>query len=425
MEIYAIQQGDNIESIANKYGISVERLISDNGLINPYSLVIGQTLVILFPERSYTVKSGDTLTTIAENNGISIMQLIRNNSFLYDREFIYPGESLVISYNTVKDIQVNGYSYVFLNQDILIKALPYLTYISIFNYRISEHANIINYGDDTEIIRLAKEYDTMPLLMISTYSPTGELNVEFVYEILLDNKLQDKLINEMLQIIRSKGFKGINFLISYITEYNQNLYLNFLSKLSWALRNESYIFMVTINPDYNPPYKNLDYESISLLVDRIIFLQNVWDINKQPPSPISNISLIRPFIEHVTSTVPSKYISLGKPIVGYDWELPFVPNETLAKLMSINSTITLAYDQSAVIELDEESQTPHYDYTRSTVGAPENHIVWFIDARSISALDDVLIDYNLIGTGLWHLTSYNQQLYSMINALFNIIKFPS
>lgn len=424
MEIYVVQQGDNIEIIANKYDISVERLISDNGLINPYSLVVGQSLLILFPEKSYTVMLGDTLETIAESNGISFMQLLKNNPFLYDREFIYPGESLVISYNTLKDIQVNGYSYVFISPDTLARALPYLTYISIFNYKISENGDIINYGDDTEIIRLAIEYDTMPLLMFSTYLPTGELNVEFVYELLLDNELQDKITYEILQIIRTKGFKGINFFISNITEYNQNLYLNLLSKLSLALRIEGYIFMVTISPDYNPPYKNIDYERISLLVDRIIFLQNVWGMNKQPPSPISNISLIRPFIEHVTSIVPSKYISLGKPIVGYDWELPFISNVTTAKLMSLNSSITLAYDQSAIIQFDDVSQTPHYDYTRSSVGAPEHHIVWFIDARSIKALDEIIIEYNLIGTGLWHLTSYNQQLYSMINALYNIIKIP-
>lgn len=98
MEIYIVKHGDNIESIANKYGITVERLITDNGLINPQSLVIGQALVILKPKITYTVMSGDTLESIANINHISLMQLIRNNPFLYDREFIYPGEGLVIQY---------------------------------------------------------------------------------------------------------------------------------------------------------------------------------------------------------------------------------------------------------------------------------------------------------------------------------------
>jgi spore germination protein len=60
MDIYVVQSGDNIQLIVNKYGITVERLISDNGLINPYSLVVGQTLVILYPKKTYIIKQGDT-----------------------------------------------------------------------------------------------------------------------------------------------------------------------------------------------------------------------------------------------------------------------------------------------------------------------------------------------------------------------------
>lgn len=46
MDIYVVQNGDTINSIADKFGISVERLISDNGIINPSTLVVGQTIVI-------------------------------------------------------------------------------------------------------------------------------------------------------------------------------------------------------------------------------------------------------------------------------------------------------------------------------------------------------------------------------------------
>lgn len=241
----------------------------------------------------------------------------------------------------------------------------------------------------------------------------------------MNSELQDNLIINMLELIKSKEYKGINFLVSNITEYNQNLYLNVFSKISNALRKEGYIFMLTISPNYSLTYINLAYQRISLFVDRIIFLQSIWGKNNQPPSPISNISFMKPFIEHVTNIIPSSYVSLGKPIIGYDWQLPFVPNFTKAKIMSLNSTIDLASEQSAVIQFDEVSQTPYYNYTRNIDGAPENHIVWFIDARSLQALDNIIIEYDLVGTGLWYLTGYNQQLYSMINGHFNIIKFTT
>ena len=429
MDIYIIQPGDNINTIADKYGMTTERLISDNGLINPYALVPGQALVILHPKTTYIVKQGDTLASIAASNEITFLQLVRNNPFLYNREHIFPGEALTIEYSTLRDVQVNGFTYVFINRDILTRALPYLTYLSVYNYRIMEDAVIIDYGEDNEVIKLTKEYNTLPLLMISAFSPTGELNLESVYEYLLDNEMQDRLFQEMLRIIKQKGYYGINIMIGNLKDYNQNLYINSFTKLSRVLRNEGYYFMLTINTDYGETtddvsaYENIDFNSISQLVDRITFLQNIWEKRKLPPAPISDISLIEPFIKQVASSVSSKKISIGKPLIGYDWTLPFAPNISSVYSLSLNSAITLAYEQRVTIQFDEQSQTPYYTYIKANVNGPENHIVWFIDARSIKALEEIIIDNNLIGTGLWNITSFNQQLFSVINVSFLITKF--
>lgn len=430
MEIYVIKAGDNINSIAEKNDISAEWLIGDNGLINPNALVVGQALLILHPNKTYIVQKGDTLATIAASNEISILQLVRNNAFLYDRKYIYPGESLAISYDTSRDIQVNGYTHALVSQDILKRALLYLTYLSVYNYRISENAIVTSYDCDDELIKLSKKYDTIPLLMISAFSPKGELNVESTYGLLLDEERQNKLISETLQIVKSKEYSGVNLLIGNITKYNQHLYLNAFTKISKILKNEGYLFMITISSDYlketngSLAYKNIDYYSISLLVDKILFSQDIWGKKTSPPSPISNISLIRPFIEDITDLVSPSVISIGKPLLGLDWALPFNSSAPDINILSLNSAISLAYDQHVTIQLDEESQTPYFTYNKSNFRNMENHIVWFIDARSIKALESVIIDYGLEGTGLWNIASYNQQLFSAINAVFNIVKFP-
>jgi spore germination protein len=187
--------------------------------------------------------------------------------------------------------------------------------------------------------------------------------------------------------------------------------------------------MLTINPnldDVNRPlsHEDIDYKSISLIVDRLIILKGVFGVNKQPPSPVSNISIIRSFIDYLTDQIAPDILSIGKPLIGYDWSLPYTPGSN-ARSMSLTSTITLAYEQRALIKLDEESQTPYYNYTSSYVGPPQSHIVWFIDARSIVALDDVIIDYGLVGSGAWNITTSNQQVWSIINARFSIVKLQT
>lgn len=62
MEIYVVQQGDSIYSIAERYAISPDKLVDDNGLIYPYNLVNGRALIITFPKQTHTVRGRRNLT---------------------------------------------------------------------------------------------------------------------------------------------------------------------------------------------------------------------------------------------------------------------------------------------------------------------------------------------------------------------------
>lgn len=64
---YTVQKGDNVASVANKFGISSNTILYANTDIKNNSLKIGQTLTILPVDGvPYTVKKGDTLSSIAK-----------------------------------------------------------------------------------------------------------------------------------------------------------------------------------------------------------------------------------------------------------------------------------------------------------------------------------------------------------------------
>lgn len=71
---YIVRPGDNINSIANKYGVSVSKLIQDNGLENTNSLVPGQALVITYPSQIHIVEEGDSLLGVARKYNVTEMQ---------------------------------------------------------------------------------------------------------------------------------------------------------------------------------------------------------------------------------------------------------------------------------------------------------------------------------------------------------------
>jgi len=171
--IHVVQPSENIYSIAEMYGVSVLKLIQDNELENFNDLVPGQTIVIVYPKLTYTVQEGDTLLGIATANDITVMQLLRNNPYLENRNYINPGEIIVISYDTNGKLTTNGFAYPFINKETLRKTLPYLTYLTVFNYSATSDGGIISYYDDTESIRLAKEYGAIPLMMMTTLTAQG------------------------------------------------------------------------------------------------------------------------------------------------------------------------------------------------------------------------------------------------------------
>ena len=427
MEIYIVQTGDDIYSIADRYGVPITKIIQDNGLVNPYNLAIGQAIIIVFPSQTHIVVEGDTLASIANNYGVTVMQLLRNNSFLTGRKYIYTGETIVIKYNTNQKVSIIGFTYAFINKDILIKTLPYLTYLSIFNYRITEGGEIITYDDDSELVKLAKDYGVVPLMMLSVLSLQGEPNIVLEYDILLNEQMQNRLITNILNTLKSSGYNGINLLISVINESNQSVYWDFIKKISNALNNEGYFFYITINPkmtsiDDKISFEQLDYLSISKLVSGIVFLQYVWVSKAGPPSPVSDFTMIRNFINYTITKAPPEAVSIGNPLIAYDWELSKDELIKPPNSLSLNAAIIFAYDLGATIQFDETTQTPYYQYQTIYSSRVIDHMVWYIDVRSINALFKLINEKTLAGSGIWNIMIYYQQIWTLIISQYEIEK---
>ena len=99
---YSVRRGDNLWALANRYGTTVERIKRENNLRNS-TLQPGQRLVLRgsgAPSSgggaSYVVRRGDTLGKIAQARGISLNRLMSANG-LSSRSTIYPGQKLVIT----------------------------------------------------------------------------------------------------------------------------------------------------------------------------------------------------------------------------------------------------------------------------------------------------------------------------------------
>ncbi len=427
MDIYVVKKGDTVESIGKMFGMDSNKIIQDNGLRYPHNLIIGQAIVIAYPEQTHVVQEGENLSSIAEAYGISVMQLLRNNPFLSDRDFIYPGETLTISYNTIRPISTMGYTYPFVDMKILIKTLPELTCLSIINYTSTERGEIIEYRDDSKIISSAKAYGTIPLMLSTTLSPIGTPNLSVAQSILTNENYQNVNIEESIKIIKRKGYGGMNVVFNYLNKENESRYIVFATKISKRFREEGLLFYLTINyVEYlvgdEISYDKVVYSNFSTLADDVIFLKFKWGSFYDPPAPVANLTNMRKLVSYVVTEIPSDMVDIGIPLLGYDWQLPYVPEESSASSLSIDSVLELAQEVGALIQFDEVSQTPFFEYFQHVLGDSYPHIIWFVDARSIQGVTKLIIDYQLNGKGVWNIMQYNAPVWTVINATFDIIK---
>ena len=420
MIIHIVQSGETIESIANTYGISASRLIIDNDLTNFNQLVLGQTIVIAIPEKTYVVMEGDTVESIADKNGISIRELLQNNSFLYNRNFIFPGETLVISYGTVSNsVNTNGYAYPFIDFNILKRTLPYLTFISIFGYLIKADGNIESVAD-YDLLNISRLYQVSPILLLSAQNIQGNIDLEVAFRVLYDEDVQENLINNIFEILKSKNYSGVNVTYQFIDKDNIEYYNNLTMKIYARLHYAGFLIFITLPHNkviigHEVTFERVDYSVIGQYCDGITIMNYNWGYSYGPPAPVSSISDLKEVLNYVLTQVPPEKIDLGIPIIGYDWELPYIIGVSKARSLTINSAVNLASEFNAVILFDEVSQTPYFEYIDSRGGLPTRHIVWFVDARSINSLMDLVDKYKLKGSGIWNIMYFYAQMWTVIN----------
>ena len=425
MEIYIVKSGDTVFSIAESFGVTVESIIYNNQLPENQPLVVGQALVILFPEKIHTVRPGETLESIANLYGVSINTLYQNNIRLMGRATIYPGETIVISYLGEKGrtIEVNAYAYPGINRNLLRETLPYLTYLTPFTYGFNEDGTLVDLSD-RGLISISKEYGTQPLMHLSTLTSNGNFSNELASLVLNNTTLQNTLIDNVLRTMQEKGYYGLDIDFEFVFPEEAPLYAAFVENATRRLNPYGYEVIVALAPKTSATQRGLlyeghDYNAIGLGANGVLLMTYEWGYTYGPPLAVAPLPNVRAVVEYALTEIPGEKIFLGIPNYGYDWTLPFVQGTSRAISISSQQALGIAARYGAEIIYDEYAKSPFFDYIDEN---GRQHQVWFEDARSIEAKLALIPEYNLRGAGYWNAMRDFPQNWLVLNALYNIEK---
>lgn len=423
MYIYTVKKGDTLYKIAETFKTTAQNLAAANGIQNPSELSVGQNLLIP-NEDFYEVKAGDSPYSIAMELGMSTADLMSLNPEIKPPYTIYPGQILKIAKTSAqkRTVEVNGYCYPDIKDDVLNASLPYLTYLSIFSYSVSESGTLGTINDD-RLISAARKNGVAPVMVITNTAEGGGFQSDTVSRLLNSESAVNRLIGKAIKTAAEKGYYAVDIDFEYIYPSDREQYNSFLSKLATALRQNGLYLFTAVAPKVSAEqvgtlYEAHDYPAHGRLVDRVTIMTYEWGYLYGPPLAIAPISEVKRVLNYAARVIPPEKILLGMPNYAYDWTLPYRKGRP-AKLLSVIEARSLAFKVGAEIRFSNTAAAPFFEYY-DRMGVP--HIVWFDDAESTAARLDLVSEYGLAGVSFWTINRLNIVNFNLIAEKYNIAK---
>jgi len=422
--IHVVKSGESLYSISRLYNASSSKIAADNELTNPGRLIIGQTLVIIEGMRRHTVALGQTFYSIAASYGLTVSELTAANPQLTKPSLIYSGQLLNIPSSTRKlgTIEVNGYAFPNISMEVLRKTLPYLTYLSIFSNEVKEDGTLRTIND-APLIAEARQAKVAPLLVITNLLPGGGFSSGLAHTILSSDHLQETLLNNVLQTLKTKKYFGLDIDFEYVYPNDRQLYNSFLKRAVEKLKPLGFPVTTALAPKLSADQKGLlyeghDYRIHGQLASHVILMTYEWGYTFGPPMAVAPLNAVRRVLDYAVTVIPSNKILMGIPNYGYDWTLPYQPGTRAATVSNVGA-VNIAAKWGAKIQYDTVSQAPFFNYYDDN---RKQHIVWFEDARSIKAKLQLVNELKLSGISYWTIGRYFPQNWLVLNSIYNIRK---
>lgn len=378
MEIYVVKPGDTVDSIAASYGIPVSSVIYNNQLAYPYSLAVGQALLLSTGESS---------------------------------EPSYPA-------------WVNGYAYPFIQRDVLNETLPYLSSLSVFSYGFTTEGELVPpKQDDSFMINAALTEGVRPVLTLTPLDSNGNFNNFLITAVVNDQTAKENLFNNLLITVQEKNFQGVDIDFEYIRPEDRIPFADFVADVKNFLAPYGYHVSVALAPKTSDTqagllYEGKDYALLGEAADSVLLMTYEWGYTYGPPMAVAPVNKVRQVVEYAVTRIDPAKIDLGIPNYGYDWTLPFVQGSSRTTTVSNQEAVRIAIEVGVPIQFDEVAMSPFFQYEKDG----QLHEVWFEDVRSYREKFSLLPMYGLRGMGYWQIMRFFRPNWLLLADTFQIQK---
>jgi len=318
---------------------------------------------------------------------------IKQSNNLAMKQFLFlPYWSLPENFSQIKVPQIT-------NNDYQITNLVY--------FGIAPNENGINKNEPgflnlTRLNQPIRDFNVNLLVLRMTNS---DLN----FKILDDDLLQQKIIDQMLEIAKQHSFGGLilDLEVSALPfSSTSEKITNFVKKFSQKTKSVGLNFAITIYGDTFYRKRPYDLKNLTPSVDQLYVM--AYDFHKILGSPGPNFPLngrekygydLVKTSDDFLSVVPAEKLTFVFGLYGYDWTVDEKERPIKqAKALTLNQIKTLFDDQAYTIKRDPQSKESFIKYTDEN---NMSHIVWFEDEESIGKKQEFLKSKGITNFAYW------------------------
>ncbi len=370
MEIYVVRSGDTVDRIAAAYAVSADSIIWNNQLVYPYALAVGQALLIGAPDGTAGAR-------------------------------LRPGNA-------------GGYAYTYISPWVLEQTLPFLNRLFVFSYGFTVEGGVIDPPrDDAWMIERSQEYGTVPVLTLTPFGEDGKFNNNLIHQVVTNEAAAERLLNSLAVLMQEKGYGGIDIDFEYILATDRDAFTAFVRRAAQIMHPLGFSVSVALAPKTSAEQKGLlyegkDYAALGDAADEVLLMTYEWGYKNGPPMAVAPLNMVRRVLNYAVTEIEPAKINMGIANYGYDWPLPFVRGETVARTIGNVEAVQIAIRYGAEIEFDELAQSPYFSYVDEE---GTEHVVWFEDVRSLEQKYALLPEYGLKGIGVWQIMRWYRAMW--------------
>ncbi len=355
----------------------------------------------------YVVQAGDTVFSIARRFGVPSGSILRVNQIPPSSPLVV-GQALLIL-ETPKtgplSIAANGYAYPFISPWVLRQSLTDLNSLSVFSYGYLPDGTLLPpLLPDEWMLQQAAAAGAASVLVLTPFGTDGQFNNLLIRALLENRAAQERLLVQIGETMAQKGFSALDIDFEFVLAEDREPFAAFVQLAADTLEYPVYVCLApkTSADQQGILVSGKDYGLLGQAADRVLLMTYEWGYKYGPPLAVAPLDKIRQVVEYAVTEIPPSKILLGLANYGYDWPLPFVKGQTVARTIGNVEAVELARRVGAEIQFDEGSRSPFFVYTNR--GVP--HEVWFEDVRSWQGKFDLLREFGLAGVGIWQIMSF-------------------